>query len=95
MFILHYLKWFQEQQLPDDESDYKIQFLFAMKFHGNIFVKYFLILNALHCTSKFKFQQERKQVILHVKSCGFGLNLEKHFLKPVLNNNCKIQDQEN
>jgi len=57
------------------------------------FVKYFLILNARHCTSKFKFHQERKQVILrYVKSCGFGLNLEKHFLTLVLNNNCEIEN---
>lgn len=92
MFILHYPKWFQEQQLQYDKSDYKIQFLFAIKFH-DLFVKYFLILNALHRTPKFKFQEEWKLVILrYLKSYGFGLNLEKHFLTLILNNDCEIEN---
>ena len=99
MFIPHYRKWFQEQQLLCDEYDDKIQFLFAIKIHGNLFDKYFLIINALHCIllhhriSNFKFQQEQNLVILlYLKSWGFGLNLEKHFLMLFLNNGCEIEN---
>jgi hypothetical protein len=44
MFIPHYRKWFQEQQLPCDKYDDKILFLFAIKIHGNFLTNIFLFL---------------------------------------------------